>query len=57
MLAAGSLRVLVVSFGGLEGTQIWLEQTGCTFDMVLDPQKKVEILVFSQSNSLQLWRV
>ncbi|KAG7219614.1 hypothetical protein INR49_018952 [Caranx melampygus] len=38
---ARSLRVLVVSFGGLEGAQLWLQQTGCTFDMLLDPQRKV----------------
>lgn len=40
-LQARSLRVLVVSFGGLEGAHLWLEQTGCTFDMLLDPQRKV----------------
>lgn len=54
MLAARSLQVLVVSFGCLAGAQIWLEQTGCTFNMVLDPQKKVEILVFNEFNSLEL---
>lgn len=54
MLAARSLQVLVVSFGSLAGAQIWLEQTGCTFNMVLDPQKKVEILVFNEFNSLEL---
>uniref|UniRef100_A0A674N9E3 Alkyl hydroperoxide reductase subunit C/ Thiol specific antioxidant domain-containing protein n=1 Tax=Takifugu rubripes TaxID=31033 RepID=A0A674N9E3_TAKRU len=41
VLAARSLRVLVVSFGSLEGAQIWLEQTGCAFDIVLDPQRKI----------------
>lgn len=40
-LEARSVRVLVVSFGGVEGAQVWLEQTGCTFDMLLDPQRKV----------------
>uniref|UniRef100_A0A3B4WT94 Thioredoxin-like protein AAED1 n=1 Tax=Seriola lalandi dorsalis TaxID=1841481 RepID=A0A3B4WT94_SERLL len=38
---ARPLRVLVVSFGSLEGAQLWLEQTGCTFDMLLDPQRKI----------------
>lgn len=37
------MRVLVVSFGRLEGAKIWLEQTGCTFDIVLDPQRKVGV--------------
>ncbi|TNM94728.1 hypothetical protein fugu_017487 [Takifugu bimaculatus] len=41
VLAARSLRVLVVSFGSLEGAQIWLEQTGCAFDIVLDPQRTI----------------
>lgn len=40
-LEARSVRVLVVSFGGVEGAQVWREQTGCTFDMLLDPQRKV----------------
>uniref|UniRef100_A0A3Q3GFB6 Selenoprotein L n=1 Tax=Kryptolebias marmoratus TaxID=37003 RepID=A0A3Q3GFB6_KRYMA len=31
----------LVSFGGVEGAQLWLEQTGCTFEMLLDPQRKV----------------
>uniref|UniRef100_A0A668AAG4 Selenoprotein L n=2 Tax=Myripristis murdjan TaxID=586833 RepID=A0A668AAG4_9TELE len=38
---ARSLRVLVVSFGGVEGARLWLEQTGCTFTMLLDPQRKI----------------
>uniref|UniRef100_A0A3Q0RKV2 Selenoprotein L n=1 Tax=Amphilophus citrinellus TaxID=61819 RepID=A0A3Q0RKV2_AMPCI len=25
----------------VEGAQLWLEQTGCTFDILLDPQRKV----------------
>lgn len=40
-LQARSLKVLVVSFGSFEGAQLWLEQTGCTFDVVLDQQRKV----------------
>lgn len=43
-LEARSVRVLVVSFGSVEGAQIWLEQTGCSFEMVLDPQRKVGTL-------------
>lgn len=41
LLEARSVRVLVVSFAGMEGAQVWLEQTGCTLNMVLDPQRKV----------------
>lgn len=37
------MRVMVVSFGSVEGAQLWLEQTGCTFEMLLDSQKKVSI--------------
>ncbi|KAK2856012.1 hypothetical protein Q5P01_004747 [Channa striata] len=40
-LQARSVRVLVVSFGSLEGAQLWLEQTGCSFEMLLDPQRKI----------------
>ncbi|KAM7368420.1 hypothetical protein PAMP_014642 [Pampus punctatissimus] len=35
------MRVLVVSFGSVVGARLWLEQTGCTFDMLLDPQRKI----------------
>ncbi|KAK5852660.1 hypothetical protein PBY51_006510 [Eleginops maclovinus] len=41
VLEARSVRVLVVAFGGLQGAQMWREQTGSTFDMLLDPQRKV----------------
>ncbi|KAG7509425.1 hypothetical protein JOB18_043614 [Solea senegalensis] len=40
-LEARSLRVLMVAFGKKEGAELWLQQTGCTFDMLLDPQRKV----------------
>lgn len=41
LLEARSVRVLVVSFGGVEGAKLWLEQTGCTFRMLLDPERKI----------------
>lgn len=41
LLEARSVRVVVVSYGCLEGAQLWLQQTGCTFDMVLDAQRQV----------------
>lgn len=40
-LDAQSVRVLVVSFGSLEGSRLWLEQTGCTFNIVLDPHRMI----------------
>ncbi|KAF3850178.1 hypothetical protein F7725_019897 [Dissostichus mawsoni] len=40
VLEARSVRVVVVAFGGLQGAQMWREQTGSTFDMLLDPQRK-----------------
>lgn len=43
-LEARSVQVLVVSFGSVEGAQLWLEQTGCSFEMLLDPQRKVATL-------------
>lgn len=39
------MKVLVVSFGSVEGAQLWLEQTGCSFEMLLDPQRKVTTLI------------
>lgn len=41
LLQARSLRVLVVAFGRIEGAQLWLQETGCTFNMLLDPQNKI----------------
>ena len=35
------MRVLVVCFGSVKGAEMWLEQTGCTFDMLLDPQRRI----------------
>lgn len=40
-LEARSTRVAVVAFGSVEGARLWLQQTGCTFDMLLDPQRKI----------------
>lgn len=40
-LEARSVRVVVVSYGCLEGAQVWLQQTGCKFDMLLDPQRQI----------------
>lgn len=41
LLDARSVRVLVVSFGSTEGAQLWLEQTGCNFEILLDQPRKI----------------
>lgn len=41
VLEARSVRVLVVSFGSVEGAQLWLEQTRCTFEILLDPNRMI----------------
>lgn len=41
LFEAQSVRVLIISFTVLEGAQIWLEQTGCKFPMLLDQQRKI----------------
>ncbi|KAJ8355874.1 hypothetical protein SKAU_G00186680 [Synaphobranchus kaupii] len=41
LLDAQSVRVLVISFGCQEGAEYWLEDTGCKYDMLLDPQKNM----------------
>ena len=53
-LEARSLRVLVVSFGVSEGARLWLQQTGCNFDMMLDPERKVSWVSSSWST---LWNM
>lgn len=41
LFEAQSVRVLIISFSVLEGAQIWLEQTGCKFPMLLDQQRTI----------------
>lgn len=41
LLEARSVRVLIISFSVLEGAQIWMEQTGCKFPMLLDQQRDI----------------
>uniref|UniRef100_A0A3Q0RQ52 Selenoprotein L n=1 Tax=Amphilophus citrinellus TaxID=61819 RepID=A0A3Q0RQ52_AMPCI len=36
-----NIQVVVVSFGCQEGASHWLQQTGCQYDMLLDPERKV----------------
>lgn len=38
---ARSLKVLVVAFGGIDGAKMWMEQTGCALEMLLDPKRKI----------------
>uniref|UniRef100_A0A671WFD9 Selenoprotein L n=1 Tax=Sparus aurata TaxID=8175 RepID=A0A671WFD9_SPAAU len=40
-LDAHSIEVVVVSFGCQEGALHWLQETGCQYDMLLDPERKV----------------
>ncbi|XP_028251833.1 uncharacterized protein LOC114427827 [Parambassis ranga] len=40
-LDAHSLQVVVVSFGCEEGASHWLQDTGCHYDMLLDPERKL----------------
>lgn len=42
-LEARSVQVVVVSFGCREGALHWLAETGCQYDMVLDPHRKVRV--------------
>lgn len=41
LLEAQSVRVLVVSYGSLEGATFWLDQTGIKFDMLFDAERVV----------------
>ncbi|XP_071752997.1 prostamide/prostaglandin F synthase-like [Centroberyx gerrardi] len=40
-LDAHSIRVVVVSFGCQEGASHWLQETGCQYDMLLDPHRQI----------------
>ena len=35
------MEVVVVSFGCEQGASHWLQETGCRYDMLLDPDRKV----------------
>ena len=37
--------MVVVSFGQLRGAELWLEETGCVFDMYTDPEREVGAVV------------
>lgn len=40
-LDAHSTEVVVVSFGCQEGALHWLQETGCQYNTLLDPDRKV----------------
>nr|XP_046268809.1 uncharacterized protein LOC124071851 [Scatophagus argus] len=40
-LNAHSIEVVVVSFGCHDGASHWLQETGCQYDMLLDPDRKL----------------
>ncbi|XP_035529462.1 uncharacterized protein LOC118336823 [Morone saxatilis] len=47
-----SIEVVVVSFGCQEGASHWLKETGCQYDMLLDPDRKI-YTAFSLGASLK----
>ncbi|CAB1331290.1 unnamed protein product, partial [Coregonus sp. 'balchen'] len=51
-LDACSVRVVLVSFGCREGALHWLAETGCQYDMLLDPHRK-EYSAFGLGTSLK----
>uniref|UniRef100_A0A3B3Z8R8 Uncharacterized protein n=1 Tax=Periophthalmus magnuspinnatus TaxID=409849 RepID=A0A3B3Z8R8_9GOBI len=54
LLESHGVRVLVVSFGCRDGATHWISETGCAFDMLLDPQRQLYV-AFSLGSSL--WKV
>ncbi|XP_070776856.1 prostamide/prostaglandin F synthase-like [Enoplosus armatus] len=40
-LDANLIEVVVISFGCQEGASHWLQETGCHYDMLLDPDRKI----------------
>ena len=42
-LESASAQVLVISFGLREGALLWLDDTKCSFPMLLDPDRQVRI--------------
>ncbi|XP_022606227.1 prostamide/prostaglandin F synthase-like [Seriola dumerili] len=51
-LDAHSVEVVIVSFGCREGASHWLQETGCRYDMLLDPDRKM-YTAFSLEASLK----
>lgn len=49
LLEAQSLRVLVVSYGSLEGATFWLDHTGYEFDMLLDAERVVRTIDWAKT--------
>lgn len=47
-LDAHSIEAVVVSFGCQEGALHWLQETGCQYDMLLDPERKVRGQILTQ---------
>lgn len=67
LLEAQSVRVLVVSYGCLEGAAFWLDQTGTEFDMLFDEERTVSTFYLNKKSylsfknrrksSLYFWRI
>uniref|UniRef100_V9L2L5 Selenoprotein L n=1 Tax=Callorhinchus milii TaxID=7868 RepID=V9L2L5_CALMI len=41
LLDAVPIKVIVISFGCQEGALRWLQETGCQYNMLLDPSRKL----------------
>lgn len=54
LLQSQDVRVVVVSFGCRDGATHWIKETGCAYDMLLDPQRQLYV-AFSLGSSL--WKV
>lgn len=54
LLQSQGVRVVVVSFGCRDGAAHWIKETGCAYDMLLDPQRQLYV-AFSLGSSL--WKV
>lgn len=54
LLQSQDVRVVVVSFGCRDGAAHWIKETGCAYDMLLDPQRQLYV-AFSLGSSL--WKV
>uniref|UniRef100_W5NFI6 Uncharacterized protein n=1 Tax=Lepisosteus oculatus TaxID=7918 RepID=W5NFI6_LEPOC len=55
LLDALSVRVLVISFGCCEGARYWLEETGCKYDMLLDPERRIYNAFGLGSSVYKVW--
>ncbi len=48
-------RVLIISFGGLLAAQKWVEETCVTYDLLLDPERKIYDSFGLERSLLRSW--